>query len=451
MKKQTVVIVWLAILLLLVVICIGMYFAHSSYMADKDEPIELFTCVSSEIEKYTVSDKNGSYSLEKDESGWYLTDDKEAELDMAVVEKMLASASKITAIKKLGLGDLSSFDNSDEKTVTFDIADGKSVKISFLGTYENLCAFKLSRNRRIYAMYESLKDILAPPVETLRVTTVFPQLAQAETMPEYYRYTDYSGDITEIRIKTSAELSVGKNNRYMMEKPHRLEVSDDAFEQQIAVKIPLIKVKRFLKEHSQNMQEYGLDKESRAELFFTWNDKNETLYLGKEVNGEVFATRNTDKSIFTVSSSSVEFLQFEPFFILDSSVLKASPEKISSVKITVGEDVYKITSENKTDTGGQFFINGKAATRYVFNEIVEKLSVIGFKNETDTPPENTKDTEIMITYDDGGIQNISFAKSGEKTYAVFIDGKAKLEVNISDVDALIEKVKEATVNPMKMD
>ncbi len=448
MRKRTVVIILLAALLLLA-ICIGIYLAYN-YQMSKNVPTDVFSCISSQIEGYKVTDQGASYSLEKEDGVWYLEGDQSAQLDQDAVSKMIAAASKITASKRLSRKELSSFDMSDITTVKIDVDDGEDVVIRFLGTSNNMCAFRVSGDRRAYAMYAQTKDILAPSIESLRITSVFLELSKTETLPQYYRYTDYDGETTEIRLKTNSEFVKGKNNRYMMVKPYLREVDDDSFEQQIAVKIPLLKAKSFVEKPSNDKSEYGLDEKSRAELEFVWDDQRETLYLGKEEGGIVFAMKKSDESIFLIDALSLEFLQVEPFFILDSGILKSDSERIMGVKIEVKDMVYNITSSKNGENSRQYFINGKAISSYVFDEILEKLSDISFKNEIYKAPQNTKDIKITVSYENVSTQEISLVKTSEKACAVFLNGNAEFEVDKEDVDDFIEELKEALNNPQRI-
>ncbi|MBQ9737384.1 MAG: DUF4340 domain-containing protein [Clostridia bacterium] len=450
MKKQTVVMIWTSALLLLVVTCIGIYFVYNNQVTG-DKPVEVFSTISTEIDGYSVFDKNGSYSLEKDEDGWHLEDDRKAELDQMAVEKMIAAASKITANKRLSRKELALFDSQDVATVKIDTNNGEDVTIRFLGRADNFCAFRISGDLRTYAMYESTRNILTPSIESLRITSVFPKLADTGTLPEYYRYTDYEGNVTEVRLKTGSELAKGKNNRYMMVKPYVREVDDDSFEQLIAVKIPLIKVKNFVKNPSKDKSDYGLDEKSRAELSFVWDDVTENLFLGRAEGGAVFAMKKDKEEVFLIDAALLEFLQLEPFFVLDSGILKNAKEKVTGVTVEKGDMVYNITSSKINNELRQYLLNGKAASSYVFDEILDALGDMSFKNEIDKEPKNTRDIQITVYYENGETQSISLVKTNEKAYAVFLNNKAEFEVYSDDVNELLEELKEASLNPMKMD
>ena len=152
-----------------------------------------------------------------------------------------------------------------------------------------------------------------------------------------------------------------------------------------------------------------------------------------------------------IDAALLEFLQLEPFFVLDSGILKNAKEKVAGVTVEKGDMVYNITSSKINNDLRQYFLNGKAASSYVFAEILEALSDMSFKNEIDKEPSNTRDIQITVYYENGESQNITLVKTNEKAYAVFLNGKAEFEVYSDDVNELLEELKEASLNPMKMD
>ncbi len=450
MKKQTMVLVWSAVLLLVIACCIGVYYIWGGYAGNQSTVA--FNCVSTDIEEYTVVDNGVSYTIERSANGWIVDDNPDIALDRQKIDKMVSSISHITASGRISYKDLKKLYTGEEKRILLDIDNAEDAEIRFLGTYENLCAFKVSDDKRIYVMNSSMCDILTPKLDTLRIDTVFTKLSKIDTLPDYYRYKDYNGSVVEIRTKTGAELAKGKNNRYVMEKPYKKEIDDEVFEQQIALKIPAIKVAGFVENPSVYVGVYGLDEKSRAELTFRWGGYDETLYLGKNENGVVFATKKNSDDIFTINTSMLEFLKFDPFYVLEGGILKAHINSIKSIEVTIGDMVYTVSSENRKGDIPKFYICGKTATREVFEEVMEELEDIRFFSELRDTPKNTGDIDIKVNYDNGaGSQSISLARLNNKNYAAFIDGKAEFEVDGETVDDLVEEVIQAYRSPMKKD
>ncbi len=453
MKKQTVVLVWSAVLLFIVAICIGVYYIwDGSQGYTKNGSVVAFNCVSTDIEEYTVIDKGVRYTIERSEDGWNIEDNSKIKLDQERVGKMISSVSNITATGTISRKDFEKLYTVEAKAIKLDIDNSEDVEIRFLGTREGMCAFKVSDDKKIYVMNSSMRDALVPKLDTLRITTVFTKLSKIDTLPDYYKYKDYDGSIVEIRSKNSAELAKGKDNRYIMQSPFKSEVDDDRFEQQIALKIPAITIKGFIEKPEDDLSAYGLDEKSRAELTFMWDDNNETLYLGKTENGVVYAVKNNSDDVFTIETGMLEFLKLDPFYVLENGLLKGHISNIKSMDVTIEDMVYTISSENRNGDTPKFYVCGKTATREVFNEVIDELEDIEFLSELNEIPNDTGDIVVIVNYDNGaGRQKISLAKLKNNNYAAFIDGKAEFAVDGETVRDLVEEVMGAYRNPMKRD
>ncbi len=455
MKKQTVVLVWSAVLLFVVAVCIGAYClwgGSQGYTSNKSEVA--FNCLSTDIEEYTVVD-NGirQYTIERTEEDWQIEDNSKIELDRDKVGKLISSVSNITATGTVSRKDFEKFYTKEEKSVKLELDDAEDVDIRFLGSYENLCAFKVSDDKKIYVMNSSMRDALTPKLDELRITTVFATLSKIDTLPDYYRYKDYDGSVVEIRSKNSTELATGKEGRYIMTSPYKREIDDDEFEQKIALKIPSITVKSYIENRKPtNPEYYGLDEKSRAELSFKWDEYNETLYLGKTENGVVYAAKTDFSNIFTIETGLLEFLKLDPFYVLEGGLLKEQVSNIKSLEIQAGDMLYTIIGENRKSDTPKFYVCGKTSTKEIFDDIIDELDDIKFISELTETPTDTRDVVIKIDYDNGaGSQTISLAKLNNKNYAAFIDGKAEFAVDGKMVEDLVEEVIDAYRNPMKRD
>lgn len=455
MKKQTVVIIWAAVLLLLIVSCFGIYYFYNeiSIIGKTNKDIEIFNCSPEEITEYSVLDKTGEYTLERTKDGWRVEDRNVNNLNDDAINKMIHLASDIRALGTINKKTLQSFDTSDVKRL--EISTNRrfddEIEIQFLGVSNGLCAFKVEDDHKIYVMYQSTFDILTPALDALRISEVFDVLTEKESMPEYFQYTNYDGSELVVRRKTATELSQSKNNGYLMEKPFKREVNDDAFEQAITVKIPAIQATTFVKE-PESLEKFGLDDESRAILNFRWNGREETLYLGKNEGGLVYAKKKDKNAIFTINSSQLEFLQTDPFYILESGILKTDTDSIQSVIVKTGKEVYNISSTGRKGENPLFYVNGNAASEDVFENIVEKIKDIKLIGELSTVPQNTEEIVVVINYNNAaGSQKISLASLPDKNYAAFIAGRAEFSVDGNAVRELLEQIRKASSNPTKVE
>lgn len=445
MKKQIAMLVWSAVVLLVIIASFfALYLADSNSKGFKPHEYEIFSCVSTDIEEYSVADKQSEYTIEKTKNGWKFEDDEQIELDENVITKLLASASSIKAVGTVNKKQFAAFDTKDVKKLEIDVNNGKGIEITFYGTANELCAFSVEGDRRIYVMYAAIMNILTPNADSLRISQVFPKLADTDALPDYYFYKSRDGSITEVRVKSDYELAKSKGNRYVMEKPFRREVDDELFEQQLAVKIPALKIAAY-ENPVKNPEVYGLDEKTRAELKFSWDGNHEVLYLGISDGGMVYSSKGDLTTVFKINSSLLEFLDHDPFYILDAGILKADIKNVKAVHISCGDKEYDLSVRQLQDGVFQFFANGRVIGEADYQKIMDTLSDINFMSEIDTVPENTREIVLKVAYDNGAAaQSISLEKINDKSYAVFTDNKAEFAVSSDDVNKLLKVLEETT-------
>ncbi len=451
MKKQTVVMIVVLALLLIVAGCFGIYYV--GYKNDKKtENTELFSCMPSEIVEYSVNDGETAYKLVKKDDMWSVADNSVAVLDQKKVQDVVNSASRIVYLGVLKKRDIKGFEVIDIQSLDLKLKDGTEVNFKFVGVKDGICAVRMNDSEEIYSVRKSVWDILVAKLDNFRVALVFEELKNIDEKISYYSFTDYDKTKTVVRTKTAAEISASKSNRYMMDAPYKKQVDDEKFEQQIAVKISQIAAAQYVDDFPENLEDYGLDEESRAVLHFRWGDAEETLYLGTDLGGKVHAIKNGQDGVFVINSSQLEFLQTEPFYILESGILKSDTENIYKVAVRTKDETFDITSSGRNGNNGQFFVNGKVASEAAFSTALEKLSDVKIFSELATVPEDTRDIVIDVYFDNHtGVQTISLAAVGDKEYAAFINGKAEFAVKRETVEALIEELEDISKNPMKID
>lgn len=451
MKRQTVVMIVVLALLLLVAGCFGIYYIGYENNK-KTENTELFSCMPSEIVEYSVNDGEMPYKLVKKDDVWSVADNSVAVLDQKKVQDVANSASRIVSLGVLKKRDIKGFEVTNVQSLGLKLKDGTEVEFKFVGVKDGICAVRMNDSEDIYSVRKSVWDILITKLDSFRVALVFEELKNMDEKISYYSFTDYDKTKTVIRTKTSTEISASKSNRYMMEAPYQKQVDDEKFEQQIVVKISQIAAAQYVDDFPEKLEDYGLDKNSRAILHFRWGDKEETLYLGTDIGGKVHAIKNGQDGVFVINSSQLEFLQTEPFYILESGILKSDTEHIYKVAVMAKNETFDITSSNRNGNNGRFFVNGKVASKAAFSSVLEKLRDIEIFSELTTVPQNTKDIVIDVYFDNQtGMQTISLAAISDKEYAAFINGKAEFAVKRESIETLVKELKDISKNPMKID
>ncbi len=452
MKKQTVVMICIIALLLLVVGCFGIYGIINHQNSKDIKNAELFRCMPSDIIRYSVDNGDDSYTLVRNGDVWEVEGNEVAILDQKSVQDVINSASLVTAEGALKEKDLKSFDTTQVQTVTLTLIDGNEFKINFVGHKGESVALQINNDTEIYQTYKTIRDILITNLDKFRATRVFEQLVKTDEVLTYYSFTDYDNNEITVRTKTASEITKSKLNRYFMESPYKRDVDDEAFEQQIVVRIPLLAVARYIDDSPDNLTKYGLDEESRAVLKFKWGESNETLYLGAEAGGLVYASRKGQDGIFALTASQLEFLHTEPFYIIRTGILTSDIENIKSVIVKAADVTYEVRSSQRNSANGQFFINGADASKLAFESVLKHINGLEIVSEVSGEPEDRSEIIITIYYDNGSArQSISLTELNDLSYVAFINGKAEFNVSSSTVNALLDELNNISKNPMKTD
>ena len=185
MKKQTLVLLWSIVILLLVGGCCGVYIYKKSNEEKNSRGAEVFACMPADIISYTVS------------GGGAVVDNEKA-------ESLINAASRITALKKISESELKRFKTESgtaEKTFSVKLKNGAEYRTEFLGTHKESCAFRINAADGIYTMNTSLRDILTPTKEQLSVVAVFGDIGKIVS----FEYSAPGEDAIEIKREPEEE------------------------------------------------------------------------------------------------------------------------------------------------------------------------------------------------------------------------------------------------------
>ncbi len=450
MKKQTLVMIWSSVILLIVVACIGVYIKENINEDIRKNGIEIVDCATADIESYEVLERGEGYVLQNSGEEWQLKGNSVAVLDEAQMSNLLSAASRIKATGKLSKKQFKEFEPKEETEIVITLKNGEKTSLIFVGEKGELSAFKVDGDNDIYTMYSSTKNILTPSVDSLRHFELFENVAKAGEFPDYYEYINHDGEKVVVRIKTNYEISKSDANRYIMTEPYSRSVDDEKFEQQILVKVQTLKVDRFINDSPESVEPYGLNEGSRAKLTLGRGDNRETVYFGRHEGDMVYAKKENSNTIVSISADKLDFLSVEPFYLLEGGILKSEVDKIRAISIVYKDQRYEI-SRQKNGNSFSYFINGNAAGEEIYNEIAEKLGDVSIMNEIYDAPLETREIVISVSYDSNqSMQTISLTAINDKKYAAFVNGKAEFAIDKVAVDLLMERIAEIVASPMKL-
>ncbi len=448
--KNKKIIVSVAVALLFVIGC-ALIYALWPEEKSKPEPenIEVFDRVTSEIVEYSVKDGEKQFVLVKNDGEWQIQGNEAAVLDQTKVNELMGNVSLISVKNVESDIAAATFEAQIKQTVRIVLADGEEIIFEFADLGSDKCALRISDHEDIYAAHLSLRDILVANLDNLRVAVIFEGLLNEAEKIDYYSFTDYDKTKTVVRLKNAYEISTNKKNSYVMETPYSRDVNDEKFEQQISIVIPRLSAQKYVENPSENLEEYGLDAESRAVLQFRWGNMDESLFLGKTEGSMVYAMKKGKEEILLINSSSLAFLNTEPFYLLEPCVLGGETENVTAFSIHRGESVYAVTVRKASDGTNQYYINEKATSEDSFLNLRNKLAEISLKSELLNVPEASEKITLTVVFSNGQRrQTLTFVPSGEKDYAMFENGTAKFAVDKTTVDGFVSELDTLSKNPL---
>ncbi len=447
MKKQTVVMLWACAILLVVVSCVGVYIFGRINEKKQNAAIEVFVCSASEISGYSVEDGDEGYKLVRSRGGWLVEKNSVAAIDVKKAESLVGSAARIVANGKIKKD---SFERKETKKIVIELNDGTQKTVSFVGVSGDSSVFTVSGDDGLYTMYTANRDILTPSLNALRRLEIFEFADGDAGSIDSYEYRDNDGTVLCVRHKNADELSKSGTNKYIMTEPYVRSVDDERFEQQILVKLPAIKAEKFVDDFPDGVEKYGLDEAARAALAISCGGKTETLFIGRNDGGLVYAMKEGQDGVFALNSAQLEFLQTEPFYIIEGSLLKAELEKVNRVVVRTGGAEFDIRREDGKDGARRYYINGKDTDEAAFDEGVSAIGKINILGELTVDVKNTADISVLVYYDaPAEVQKIELAETDGKSYAAFVDNKAQFAVDKNVIDDIIKGLAELASEPLK--
>ncbi len=428
----------------------GFFLYYFSQGETTNNAIDVFICNPEEVVSYSIAMRSGGYDLVKEDGVWYAENKGVSNLNMKSVESMVRAASTLKATGTLSRKDLKDFDKSDARTLKLVLSNGETLEVKFLGSLNNETAFRVLGDRTIYKTHSTVLDILAPQLDKLRILEIYESLAGTQSLPTYYSYTGYDGEKTEVRVKTGNELTKSDRNSYMMVSPYCHEVDDASFEQQIVMNLPIMKATTFASESVYNPDIYGLDEESCAKLSFVWDGVEETLYLGKDEGGLIYAKKKGEDTVYQIKTTSLEFLTMDPFYLLDRKLTYIDVNEITRLKVQTENESYELRREGQDGSNSRYFINQNVMSEAVYGQVIGALSDIEFLGDLIKVPENEYGIKIEIKYENlASSQIINLVVSEHGTYAAFINGKAEFSVSGDGVEALLNEIRNALKRPIQ--
>lgn len=447
MKKHTVRYIVLSIiaLLLAAACCAGAYMLLNGRNAGAGESKVIFECSPESVESIRIIKGNYRYELEKDDGVWeFDEDERELPVQQSVIEAVnVFSSIKGTEVKP-------ETEPLFSIRVEIDREFGDEV---FELAKDNEKYYLKNKRGKIYAVSQVLYSVADREKGYYRDKTVVPiKSFGAEGENKFvsynFKYKDADGKTNEInvRLKNAAEVKRYENSsHYMMDVPYLRTVDAVDFESKVLTKIPDIKAESFIADVSTDLSLFGLDEKTRGTLTVKYDDKSFVMYVGKaeEAAANVYCMLPRSKEIFTVKGSSLDFLGYDSFEIADKSIFPYNNDYIKSVRVEADGIKLNIRSD-----GQNYYIGERPVSKETVQSFLaelKKLKASGVEFEAYNGGGLMK---VTLTGSDGAVINYKVIKTEDGRVLVSEDGKVYMKIELKDIEAFTEYLKQLEKIPV---
>ncbi len=378
-------------------------------------------------EQVIVQSKNFKVIVDKKDGIWTLTEPNDIKVDKNSVSYLVSNACLVDyeLLIEENASDLAQYGLATPNiTVTVKETGGKETVLEIGNqtiTADGYYA-KLKGSSKVY----KISNYLASKFETAEISLRDKNLFLGEV----------AGDITALSLERSGQLVFSSKRigeaQWELTKP--LEISA-SYVDDIAEVMPSMQIANFIEKSASDLEKYGLKNPSYAVGYETKNGDKVKIYIGKRTNdaAEYFAKLESSQEIFTISKSSLDFLDKPLLEVVDRFAFITN---ITGVNKLVAEfDGKKFDCDIKTDESDQskdkFTVNGKDASMknkdgvQPFRKFYESSIGITF-DEIEIADVKMGKPEITLSYflkDASKNTKVEFVSKNDKYYYVFKNGK----------------------------
>lgn len=221
-----------------------------------------------------------------------------------------------------------------------------------------------------------------------------------------------------------------------MTEPYKLTIDSSQLSENIISKIASITTNGLVSDKG-DFSAYGLSNPYATVVLGDADNVTQTLYISQAKDGEYFVSTSDSKLIYSVESSVLDFIDIDPFKIVNKFV-----------NIVFVDDIEKIVVKNSADEY-TLSVSGKDKKKYLFNGAnvdEEKFKVdlyqpvIGLVCSGFCVDASYKNPSVTIEYymADKSFVKVEFSEYDDRNFAVFKDGNCTFKILKKDVYAMID-------------
>lgn len=438
--------VWTAVVVVLILVCLaGAYMLVSFKTSRVGENRVIFECNPASVEGITIVKGNYRYELEKDDGIWEFDDD---EVKLPVQESVKEAVNVFSSIKGTEV--------KLSKEPLFNIR--VEIDVEYSSEYFELAKesekyYLKDKRGKVYSVSQVIYSIADRERSYYRDKTVIPVKSfgaegENDFVSYNYKSENSQGEQTEInvRLKRAAEIKRYDNSsQYIMDVPYLRNVSKVDFESKVLTKIPELKAESFIDDAGADLSVFGLDAKSRGVLTVRYDDKSLVMYVGKteEASSNVYCMLQGSKEIFTVNGLSLEFLSYDASEVADKSVFQFDESYIKSVEADI--DGHKISVRND---GQSFYVGNRPVSDETAKSFIAELKKLKTSGIEKSGHDGDSIMRVVLKGNDGAEIYYNIIKTEDGKVVVSEDNRIYMKVDLKDIEAFVEYLKQLEKTPI---
>lgn len=441
-------------LLIVLTVLLGSYFYLSKHPqgkekaeSAKEEQIEILNFDKTKLNKISITNEKGSFTLEKKEAKWSVNAKQGIKLDdisVLNIEDTL-SALKADKLVEKSTPDLEQFGlKSPKATVEVFTEDGVS-KTVYLGnkTVDGGGFYiKLKDTEEVYTAANLVGDYLTYGLNDIRSK----QLTSINLQEiKYVKLANSKGQVVEINSneQQSAQEKQIQLNNYVMIKPYAGKQGVDITKfSELAGNIQNLKIVEFVEDSAKDLAKYGLDKPS-FELQVKDSSNELRLYFGKEEGNNIYFKASGVPEVYSMEKQRLQEINLTAFELLNKIAFLPFIETVDGITIEQNgkKDVIAMTRE-AGQTDAAYNLNDKEVDKEKFQKFYQELIGLTIDSENDKAVQSNAEIKIVYTLNTGAdkTKTLNFTSYNQDFYALTMNGKAEFLVAKSKLQAVFAKL-----------
>lgn len=392
--------------------------------------------------------------LHKTDGGWRLDHPDPIEIDPTAVEDLVYTFARLPAEKVIDPNpeNLAQFGLDPPKIVgRATLADGSVIELRLgeLTAAGNTYYLMKAGDPAVYTVWANHGLHLSYSPDDLRNKDL-PRIAKQNIQHlKISRRGDRTIEMQQVDESMSKRYPF-LQSRYVLTSPYRgLQPVSMEKLSLFLNRVPVqLKISRFVDDHPQDLSTYGLDP-PRAEVIIENPDTELCLLIGDRNNESlVYARRGEGGSVFALESSDLEFLEVEPYDIIEKFAFIPFIDHVDRIDLRIAEESHRIELIRGDETPNAaltYLVDGAAVETTAFKELYRSLVGLVVEAEAPSPPSKQGKAvlELIYTLNRGEplVYHLEFLPYDQDFLAVFKNDIAEFLISRQQVAMLLREVR----------